>query len=193
MAYPTTANLKTFLGITVSTYDTPLGYILEAVIAWVESYTSRKFVISGDTTVKFPCQYPYVSNDGLTLILKLKEVVTVTTLTLPDGQVVASTDYWLAPVGDAPYSSINLFAGGSYRFTPNLNNFVEVVGKFGYSEACPDSIFGVIMQISQYFWTLRNTGGGGGSNAAGAAGGKITLNTAQLDEKVMAILDTYRR
>ena len=58
MAYITTAQLKSYMGITASTDDALLALCIDRAQSTIESYTNRKFEATADTTRKFTPTVP---------------------------------------------------------------------------------------------------------------------------------------
>ena len=83
------AQLKTFLGITVTTYDTLLEDILKSVTKYIQNYTGRELEQAAITDEAF-------STNGLNRIFAVREspIDTVATFTMTfDGDAVDSDDY----------------------------------------------------------------------------------------------------
>lgn len=157
MAYPTTANFKTWKGISGSGEDTQIGWGLEAAIALLERETGRKFV-SSSATEKFAQRY--VSKRGRRLNV-FRDLLTITTLTNGDLTVITSTYYELLGVS-GQYYGVELYQASPYRFAQGSDGTrISVAGTWGYLDSdgnTPDLAFETILQVADVYYRARQMG-----------------------------------
>ena len=110
MAYITTAQLKSYLGITVSTDDTELGYIPDRVTAAIDSYCHRHFEPESDHGPAASHTHyftPMLETQGGDLLdwytLNLNhDLAELTSITNGDGTSISVNDVVLLPLRPAP-------------------------------------------------------------------------------------------
>ena len=159
MAYPTTANFKTWKGISGSGEDTQIGWDLEAAIALLEKSTGRKF-ISSSATRKFFGRAPWVGLRRRRLFFH-EDNLTITTLTNGDLTVITATYYQLLGVV-GHYHGLELLSGAPYRFAEGADGtLITVAGTWGYLDSdgnCPDLVFDAILQVCDVYYRARAQG-----------------------------------
>lgn len=138
MAILTTAEFKTYLGITSSNDDALIADLLLSAQRFIELDTDKVFDVSAATTRYFTYGED-TSRDGLTLYLDTY-LVSVTTLTNGDGVVVTSSNYKLFPLNRAPYTHIRLLANSGlvWTYEDDPEGAISVNGLWGWS-ATPDN------------------------------------------------------
>jgi len=144
--YVNVNQLKTTLGITVSTFDTDITNACAAASRGIDRACSRRFWLdSGTNNIR------YYQGNPQKLILGIDDLVTVTTIKLDtDGDatfsttLTANTDYVLDPLNAAvesparPYTRLVLNHLSSYSY-PSYVRSVKITGAFGWATV-PDEI-----------------------------------------------------
>lgn len=139
-AYATTAELKTRMSISQSTYDTMIADALESVSREIDAHCNRRFYV--DDSVSARVYYP----DGF-CETRIDDFSTVTGLlvktdTAGDATYAtswASTDYELSPLngivdGEAGWPYNRIKAVGNYRFPMYaLRAPLQVTAKWGWA------------------------------------------------------------
>ena len=189
MAYPTLSQLKAYLGVSDATDDTPLTQHLNAAIARMERETGRLFV-AASSTVTYRGRRPFVSRDRRTLNL-MRDLVSLTTLTNGDAIVITSTYYELVPFA-APYHQVRLIQNAPYVFAESGNTGIAVQGNWGYSTSCPNDVFLAIMELADYAYKLRSTGGTGQVQVTNR-GNSLVAADEDIPKSVKAVMQAYRR
>ena len=144
--YVSAATLKTYLGITVSTYDAAIAESCASASKGIDGVCQRRFWADSTSTVERYYTAPYRSRR-----LVIEDLVTlgsVKTDSSGDGTfattLTQNTDYVLLPLNAAaetpawPYTIVELHSKSSAYFPPYPRN-VKVTGKFGWA-AVPDEI-----------------------------------------------------
>ncbi len=188
MAYPDTAAAKTYLGISASTDDTLIGRLVNAAISFVERETGRVFV-AASATKKFPCTATFVSKDKLTLAL-YRDLVSVTTVTNGDGQVVvADTDFYLHPI-EAPYHRLVMLPTvGKVWNDGAAGGRISILGTWGYAADVPAALYEAILEIVAIYY--RASAAGGTITQVNQAG--VFIQGQTLPPHVADVLKVYRR
>lgn len=159
MTYPTTDQCITYIDIAGASEDTEIGWIRDGIVAQIEQHTGRVFV-SGASTKNFPDRLPYVTRRGRVLSF-LDDLVSVTSLTNGNGTVLAASDYDLWPVSGPPYIQAIIRNNSNVRFAVGSDGTrIVLVGSWGYSAACPASIFLVILELVHLSYSARHDGSG---------------------------------
>lgn len=121
--------------------DSTISALLVSAEAAIDAWTNNTFEVTSDTTQKFDASEDV---DGQSLYFEsihgynwLADIISVTN---GDASVIASSDYVTYPRNTGPYYGIKLLSGVSWTYTTNSENAIEVVGKWGYSEAVPAAI-----------------------------------------------------
>ncbi len=176
MAYPTLAQLKAYLGITLTTEDTVLQQFLDGAVKEFERDCNRVFV-AVSAAREFLAVDPWVTMNGRRLTF-FADLTAVTTLVNGDGASIPVTDYELLPVSGAPYDSLVLYEESGYRFTGVGLTPITLTATWGYAAVCPASVFLAIMQLAAVNYHERN----------GAKAEMIGLIA-----KIKRVKDSYRR
>ncbi|MEN8172014.1 MAG: hypothetical protein ABFS03_03955 [Chloroflexota bacterium] len=159
MAYPTLAQCKVYMNITASGDDTTITQALDDAVAQVERETLRTFVAAADTR-EFPARAPFVTLNR-TMLTPFDDLVSVTTLTNGDGEVIPSTAYYLLPIGGSRFYQLQLKRQLHYRFTEDSDGtLISLLGSWGFSAACPADIFRVILELTSMSYAIRSEGSG---------------------------------
>ena len=143
--YITSADLKTTLGITVSTYDTDIATAVSAASRGIDGACHRRFWVDTiDKTRYYAGSRTHGGTYVATPTLPIDDLVSLTSVatdTAGDGTftttLTVNTDFVLEPFNAAvesparPYTLISLHPGSS-AYWPVWPRSVKVVGKFGW-------------------------------------------------------------
>lgn len=180
MAYPTLTELKAFCSVSGSTDDTILTEILNGVIDLCKTHTSREFVAAA--SVK---EFDRENIRGLYLLGDLPDLVTVTSITNGDGQVIPLALIQTQPF-QAPHNALSIRKNKGYVWQ-DQPNLIQVNGLWGYSADVPNAIRLSILIQSKAMYQQRLTG----SAVAAATPGGVFL--APEVELVPSVAVTWRR
>jgi hypothetical protein len=196
-AYSTLAALKSYLGISVATYDAQLTSALNAASRSIDNYCGRRFWIDASVVTRtFP-------GGGATLLdlpdgIGSTTGLVIKTDTAADGTFAttwAATDYQLLPV-NAPYAFpeaepwTQIQATGSLTFPSGTSarpNAVQITAKWGWP-AVPDPVIQACFIKSSRLFHRKDS-------PQGIAGfgefGPVRLSRTE-DADVEALLNPYR-
>jgi hypothetical protein len=177
VAYPTLAQLKVFLGITLTTEDTVLQQFLDGAKDEFERDCNRVFVAPAAAARNFWARAPWVTM-GRRRLTFFADLLAVTSVVNGDGAVIAAAQYELQPNRGAPYCSLTLYEESGYRFTQVGVTPIVVTATWGYASTCPAAVFLAIMQLASVNYHERN-------------GAKPELAAVIL--KIKRVKDSYRR
>jgi hypothetical protein len=196
--YVTTANLKTYLGLSGSGQDTNLGIAIKAASSAIAAYCGRQF--DQDATVqtrKYDCEFmDFAEVDDISTTTGL----IVKTLN-SDGSVnetlTINTDFFLAPynadAGDPPmpFTKIVMAMENSGKVLPTGHRQgLSVTAKFGFS-AVPDAIFQAALIQSARFWQRKNSPMGFSGNPETGQAPVIFLS--ELDPDVKNLCKAFKK
>ena len=189
MAYTTTANVKTYANIGVSTYDTLLGVLIPQAQQAIDTHCNRTFEASADTTRYFDAEAD-ISEDYRTLYLDA-DLCAITSVTNGDSTTVTSSQYVTEPRNRTPYYALRLkdSATISWTYTTTPENAITIVGKWAYSTSAPADIVLACNRLVLYWFRMRE--GDGDRTMTNAAG--MLILPAQLPRDVIDMLKPYRR
>jgi hypothetical protein len=149
MAYITSAELKTYGGVSGSGDDTLLAALISAAQKAIDAHCHRSFEETSATRY-------YATTDrrrGQGLCLDA-DLLTVTTLTNGESSVIPSTGYWLEPRNEPPYQMIRLKS--SYVWNFNTDGEISVAGTWGWSATAPDDIKQATKRLATYFYKQKD-------------------------------------
>lgn len=165
MAYITTAQLKSYLGITVSTDDTELGYIADRVTAAIDSYCHRHFEPESDHGPAASHTHyftPLLEVDGGDLLdwrtLNLRhDLAELTSITNGDGTSIAAGDVVLLPLNVKPTNFIRIKSAvnATWTYSGSPEGAVQVAGKWSYSLDVPDDVKAAALRWGAHLYRLR--------------------------------------
>lgn len=197
-AYTTLAALKSYLGISVATYDAQLTSALNAASRAIDNYCGRRFWLDGSLTTRtFTATDPTLLDipDGIGTTAGL----VVKTDTAADGTFTTTWgagDYQLLPV-NAPHAFpeaepwTQIQAVGALTFptgTATRTQRVQVTAKWGWP-AVPDPVIqACLIKASRLFHRKDSPQGVAGFGDFGP----VRLSRSE-DGDVEALLDPYRR
>ena len=161
-SYVALSELKSALGITVSTDDAFLNLAIDSAEQSIDDLCGRKFSVDGSASARTYRAQPYLAvTDDISTLTGL----VVKTDTSGDGTfdtTWASTDYQVEPLNNllktTPRSVNNLRAVGSYTFPVYGDGLasVEVTAKWGWP-AVPDSIKQSALMLSSRFYSRKSS------------------------------------
>lgn len=157
MSYATTAQVKSYLGLTGTSDDTLIGDKINAATSNIETYTDRKFQVQSNSTRYFDsCE----DVDGLTLFLD-HDICHINSITNGDGTAVTSAQYATNPRNGTPYYAIKLKSSYSLSWEDDDNgdneDAIQVSGKWGYSEAPPKDIVEACVQWAALLYKNKDS------------------------------------
>jgi hypothetical protein len=189
MAYPTDAQVKTWLNISGSGEDALITLINTGAKAYVERYCNRVFE-AASSTKNFPIRKPYVSADRRVLSL-FQDLASLTSVTNGDGVAfTVATELELHPV-DAPYYQIRIKPTSGKVFQTTNDARIAVVGTWGLAATCPADIFMAILDLCQMQYLARMTGSAGAVQQIGQQG--LIAQPAAIPATITDVLDAYKR
>lgn len=160
--YITLSDLRSYLGVKSASDDGLLTQCIDDAQKWIEEYTNRVFV--AETATK------YFGSDSLdyrnsSILIIDDDLLTITTLTNGDTNVIAAANYWLGSVDDhrlnrndgTPHHGIQLTNDGGYSWTWNTDGWVSILGTWGYSTTAPADIQQAMRQLSAYDYRLKDS------------------------------------
>ena len=186
MAYATTAQVKTYLGLTVSTDDTLLGTLLLSAQAMIERAAGRLF--EADTaTVRY---FTLADLDRDSGVLWLGgDLCTLTAVTNGDGIVVATGDVQTLPINATPWYALRINpAVGVFTSGQNTADRIAITGKWAYSASAPADIAQATIRLTAFLYRMRENGGDGDRTILT---GNATLAPVTMPHDVVTIVKTY--
>lgn len=153
MAYATTADVKTYLGISATTDDALLTALIAEAQEMIDRAAGQTFEASTNTTRYFDA---IKDVDGLTLVLD-KPLASINSVTNGDGVAVTSGQYVTEPRNDTPYWAIRLknSAGVSWTYGDDPENAIQVSGKWAYSTSAPQAVARLCISAAAALYRLR--------------------------------------
>jgi hypothetical protein len=189
MALITTAELKTYLGISSSTDDTLIGDLIDAAQVFIENETLRDFEVGADTTRYFT---PGKDTHEGTLYFDEMLAQAPTTVTNGDGTVIASTKYVLLDSNRPPYYAMKLKAstGLYWTYQNDPEDAISIVGRWGWS-VTPDN---GVKQLCKRFtgWLYRSKDAQAYDHTAFSELGVIRVRH-RIPEDIQELFTYYRR
>lgn len=158
MTYITTAELRTYIGATLTTDDSLIASLIASAQAAVDNYTFRTFEASADST-----RYFTVGVDTYGRELRLdKDLAAITTIqTNADAgtpTTLATTDYFTKPRNEAPYYAIVLASSSlySWEYTDDPEGGIKIIGKWAYSVTAPANIKQATLRWAAYMYKQKD-------------------------------------
>lgn len=186
MAYATTAQVKTYLGLTVSTDDTLLGTLLLSAQAMIERAAGRLF--EADTaTVRY---FTLADLDRDSGVLWLNgDLCTLTGVTNGDGTTVATGDVQTLPINTPPWYGLRINpAVAVFTSGQNTADRIAITGKWAYSASAPADIAQATIRLTAFLYRMRENGGDGDRTILT---GNATLAPVTMPHDVVTIVKTY--
>ena len=156
MAYIDIEDLRAYLGISETADDDLLQEAVEDAQSYIESQTNRRFEANTETR--------YYSRDAISpkdsRVLDLDDdLISITTLTNGDADstAIAAASYVLLPRNGAPpYHQIQLLTDVSDYWQFDTDDWVSVLGTWGYSSTPPADIVRVCTALAAYFYRQKD-------------------------------------
>lgn len=155
-AYATLEQLKSYLGITVSTDNTQLTDLLTRISLAVDNYCGRWFEARSLTR--------YFESDALDVGSNMlwvdADLLTINTSGLTNGDssatVIPSTEYWLMPRNSSPYYGIRLKSTSTYVWEWDTDYWVSVAGTWGYAATAPADVMHATVRWAAYAYHQKD-------------------------------------
>lgn len=186
MAYATTTQVKTYLGLTVSSDDTLLGTLLLAAQKTIETHCGRVF--EADTaTVRY---FTLADLDRDSGVLWLGgDLCTLTAVTNGDGTTVATGDVQTMPINTPPWYALRINpAVGVFTSGQNTADRIAITGKWAYSASAPADIVQATIRMTAFLYRARENGG---DTDRTVFAGNATLSPQALPVDVQAAVRAY--
>ena len=189
--YATLAELKAYADInsTDGTDDAVLEDMIEAASRLIDKQTKRTFYARTETRY---FDVPVAQRNDAILYLD-DDLLAVTTLTNGSSGVLASTDYHLLPLNDAPKWGVQLKGGLSWESATDGDGVgsISIVGTWGWSSTAPDDIKQACLMIANSYRQKRSGQGVEGNARVTSAG--VVIEAGDIPKDAARILLNYRR
>ncbi len=184
--YCTVDDVRALLGVVETADDALLGTLITRASALIDRVTRRTFAERTETRLYTPT----VHNDG-NLLLVDDDLLSVTTLTNGDGQVIPAGGYLLYPLNTSPKYGIKLKSAYSWTYTDDPDGAISVAGTWGYCTTAtrPADITQACARLALWMYRHKDA-------PFGKAGNTITGEyevPVSLPLDVARILEKYRR
>jgi hypothetical protein len=188
MAYATTAELKTYLGITGDTDDGLIAGLLDRATEAIDNYTGRTFNASTATARTFDAIGPHIS--GPTLWLD-KDACAFSSVTNGDGVSVSASEYVTIPRNGAPYHGLRLktSSGKVWTYSTDWEGAITVTANWGYSTTPPADIVQACVQYAAFMYRKKDAP----MQDITAIEAGVAITPVAVPGDVRAILDHYKR
>ena len=175
----TIAQLKSFAGITVATYDADLTLIVENVSGAMQSYMQREIV----STVHTDERHSF-TRSAYRLVLRQRPIISVQEVRVDDA-AIAAAEYVIEAAAGILYNPSG-WPTGVYH--------IEVDYTAGYATV-PAALVGACIHQSRYVWTQAKNAGDrfGLAQRAEGGGGSTAFIVQDWYPGVEAVLRAYRR
>lgn len=201
MAYITTAQLKSYMGITASSDDTLLGLCIDRAQSVINSYTNRVFESATDATRYYTPIIDRIGSglgysgdlaDDFTMNTNY-DLISLTTITNGDGSNVPVNAVVVLPVNFTPGYAIRIKQASGYfwTYTGSPESSVSIVGRWGYSLTAPANIQQACLRIASGFYRQRDGSPDLSQSIISADGTAIVSSAMRADVK--QLLDPYKR
>lgn len=188
MAYCTTAQVKSYLGITGSGDDALLATLIAAAQAHIDAHCERTFEAESDTTRYCDA---IADVDGSLLILP-GDLCAITSVTNGDSTAVSGSSYVTEPRRATPFWGLRLKQSAtiSWTYSTTPENAIAIVGRWAYSTSAPDDVVQACIRLAAYLYRQKD-------NAAdldrGVVVGNATLLPATIPADIALFLRSYVR
>jgi len=189
MAYCTTAQVKTYLNITVSTDDTLLTDLIARAQQTIDTCCLRTFEAAADSARAFDAVRDV---RGRTLYLDA-DLCAITSITNGDGTALAVTDYVTEPRNRTPYHAITLRSDSDeeWVYDSQHESAITVTGRWAYSVSAPNDIVWACIRLVAWLYQQRDTGAD--VDRVMLSNDGLLLLPQQMPRDVLALLTPYRR
>ena len=190
MAYCTTEQVRTYLGVSGTADDGLLAELVTFSQAAIDSYCRRTFEAAADSD-----RYFTVGRDteGRWLWFD-QDLATITTVLNGDSSAteVTSSQYITEPYS-APFFGIKILGSAAKVWEYNLDpeDAIKVTGKWAYSTSAPKDIVFAAIRLAAYMYRSKDTSMDSDRPILTDAG--VTLLPMGLPNDVLKLLSPYRK
>lgn len=193
MAYPTLANIKSYIGNTLTSDDGVLDVLMAGARGFIEGPdgAGRVFDVAADATRRFDAERD-VSRDRRTLYL-FDDLCQLTSVANGDGSAISLADLVTEPRNEGPYYALHIKRSSSAVWTWDdaPEGAIAVTGRWGYSVTPPADIAQAFYMLVAYLYRRRDNSGGSDRPMIGDGG--VLIAPASVPREVMGVLMSYRR
>jgi hypothetical protein len=157
--YGSLETLKHRLSVTGTSDDALLEDALNWARRYIDGYCDRRTYGFASTTATRYFGREHLDPRDRSILWLDEDLVSVTTLTNGDSDatVLASSTYWLWTVdgrnGGPPYYGLKLKSDYAWEF--DTDQFVSVLGAWGYSSAPDDLVLGCAYRLGEFHYRSR--------------------------------------
>ena len=201
MAYATTAQLKSYLGITSSSDDSLLSDAISGAQAMIDTFCHRHFEPESKhgPAAEHPHYFtPLSERDGGDLLddytLNLcHDLAELTSITNGDGTAIPTNQVVLLPLNTTPTNMIRIKSSSGYQwtYTDSPEASVIVRGKWSYSLDVPADIVRATLRLAAYLYRQRE--GTPDSDRAVLSADGVVLAAPRIPSDITAMLTPYIR
>lgn len=148
--------LKQYLNLNNTSQDEIIESMILASQDYVEHKTHRIFASEADDTRYFN---PLTDAYGGSRVLRINEdLISITSITNGDGEVVSSSDYSLIQIKNHIIEvSLKRSTGLFWTYDEDPENAITIVGRWAYSLTPPNDIVQATKRLASYlFWQKDN-------------------------------------
>lgn len=201
MAYVTTAQLKTYMGITASGDDSLLSLCIDRAQSAIESYTNRVFEAGSDTTRKYTPIIDRIGSgmgfngdliDDYTIDTQY-DLISITSITNGDTTNIPTGSVVTMPLNFTPAWAVRIKQASGYfwTYTGSPEASVSITGRWGYSLTAPANIQQATLRLASQMYRQRDGSPDLSDSIISADGSAIVSGAMRSDVK--ALLNPYRR
>jgi hypothetical protein len=189
MGYVTLSGLKTYADFQTTNDDSLLLDLITRAESIVESYTGRKFAVSGITVRYFDAIEDVYSS---TLYLD-EDLAGITVVINGDGTEILSSEYVTEPRNETPIYGLKIksSSGKHWTYQNDPENAITISGYWGYSTTPPEDIQHAVIRLSSWLYKQRETDINSDRPILTDAG--VTIMPAKLPSDVLTILNGYKK
>ena len=190
MAYTDKATVKTYCDISSTDDDDLIDDLIDYAQKAIETYCSRVFEASSDTTRKFDAVRDV---DGVTLWLD-EDLAAITTVTNGDSVVVSSSEYTTEPRNTTPYYALRLLASSNkyWTYDDDPENAISILGKWAYSTSAPNDIVHATIRFTAWLYNQKDTGGDSTDQPLISPDGTLVMPAA-FPRDVLRLITPYKK
>lgn len=190
MAYATLAELRSYLGIAPGDTDDDvlLARLITSAQKAIDGYCGWSFEASAAATRYYNA---LTDTDGAVLVLDMP-LLTLTTLTNGDADVITAAEYFLEPANTTPkwYVRLRSSAGLAWTYTDDPEQAISVAGTWGYMTSADATITQACLRWAGYMYRQKDAQVFDVTAQPGA--GILTIPKG-MPEDVKIMLSAYRR
>jgi len=193
--YATLVEYKAYANITTvdATDDGAIENLIEAASRYIDIMTGRTFYARTDT------RYYDIPKDPRRLLLD-DDLLTVTTFTNGNGDVLTTDQYILIPTNKAPYFEVRLKEYGTNGVSSaqwetdsagNREQVISLAGTWGFMASHTDDILGCCLEITRGYVNRRK--GKNLSSIAEITAGGVVISPKDVPGTAKAVINLYKR